>query len=55
LSRNLFVTNRWFEDPPMHVSATVNGDFMNGGTQKLGTNEMHLVAVVRMHDEFNRK
>jgi hypothetical protein len=49
----LFVTNRWFENPPVHVSATVNGDFMKRSAQKFGTNEMHLVAVVRMNHEFN--
>ena len=51
----LFVTNGWFKDPPMHMSAAVDGDFMKCGGEQLGPDEMHLVTVVRVNHEFNRE
>ena len=51
----LFVTNGWFKDPPVHVSATVDGDFMKCRGEQFGADEMHFVTVVRMNHEFNRE
>jgi hypothetical protein len=39
----------------MHVSATVDSDFMKCRGEQLGPDEMHLVSVVRMNHEFNRE
>ena len=51
----LFVTNGWLKDPPVHMSATVDSNFMKCGGEQFGSDEMHLVAVVRMNHEFNRE
>jgi endonuclease III len=40
------------EHPPVHVPAALGGDHRDGGAEKLGTDRGHLVAMVRMHDEF---
>ena len=51
----LFMTNGWFKDPPMHVSASVDSNFVKCSGEQLGSDEMHLVTVVRMNHEFNRE
>jgi hypothetical protein len=52
---DVFVADRWLEDPPVQVTTTCESYFTYGSPQHLGADQVHLVSVVGMNDEFQGK
>jgi hypothetical protein len=52
--RELNVSIRRFEDPPVNVAAALVSHEVERGGEQFGADSGHLVAVVRVHHQFER-
>jgi hypothetical protein len=52
---DVFVADRWLEDPPVQVTTTRESYFAYGSPQHLRADQVHFVSVMGMNDEFEGK